>query len=232
MPPPSDLVLASNTRSAGVSTEYAEWLRLLADTCRLNNIVFILDEVYTGFRLAPGGAQEYWGVKADMVVYGKTLGGGFPIGVVCGPSSLMARTDAQLALRVNYVVGTFAAHPMAMSTMYAFLKWVKSDEATKKYDELNKRVPLWIKETNVILADLKLPLEVASYATVWTMLYKQPSRYHWMLQCAHILCTHADALVCELCVRVFMCMCLYVPLYTRFCVHVHVHTYAQVLPSR
>merc|ERR1711998_1394 len=65
---------------------------------------------------------------------------------------------------------------------YAFLKWVKSDEATKKYDELNKRVPLWIKETNVILADLKLPLEVASYATVWTMLCKQPSRYHWMLQ--------------------------------------------------
>ena len=46
--------------------------------------MLIFDEVFVGFRLAPGGAQEYFGVRADMVTYGKTLGGGLPVGVVCG----------------------------------------------------------------------------------------------------------------------------------------------------
>jgi glutamate-1-semialdehyde 2,1-aminomutase len=61
--------------------------------------------VYTGFRMAPGGAQEYYGVNADMVVYGKTLGGGMPVGVVCGKKELMRRFDPEHPLRVSYVIG-------------------------------------------------------------------------------------------------------------------------------
>ncbi len=53
-------------------------------TCTTADVPLIFDEVYTGFRLAPGGAQEFFGVQADMVVYGKTVAGGLPIGVVCG----------------------------------------------------------------------------------------------------------------------------------------------------
>ena len=71
----------------------------------------IFDEVYTGFRLAPGGAQEYFGVQADMVVYGKTVAGGLPIGVVCGRRDLMQRFDHERPMRLAYVVGTFSAHP-------------------------------------------------------------------------------------------------------------------------
>ena len=55
------------------------------------NIVLIFDEVFVGFRLAAGGAQEYFGVRADMVTYGKSLGGGLPVGVVCGRRELMRR---------------------------------------------------------------------------------------------------------------------------------------------
>ena len=55
--------------------------------CSERGIVLIFDEVFVGFRLAPGGAQEYFGVAADMVTYGKTLGGGLPVGVVCGRRS-------------------------------------------------------------------------------------------------------------------------------------------------
>ena len=54
--------------------------------CTARSIVLIFDEVFLGFRLARGGAQEYFGVKADMVTYGKSLGGGLPVGVVCGKS--------------------------------------------------------------------------------------------------------------------------------------------------
>jgi glutamate-1-semialdehyde 2,1-aminomutase len=63
---------------------YAAWLQQLRQVCTERGIVLIFDEVFMGFRLAPGGAQEYFGVRADMVTYGKTLGGGLPVGVVCG----------------------------------------------------------------------------------------------------------------------------------------------------
>ena len=73
--------------------------RLAASSCarsaRERGIVLIFDEVFVGFRLAPGGAQEYFGVRADMVTYGKTLGGGLPVGVLCG----RARADEALPRR-------------------------------------------------------------------------------------------------------------------------------------
>ncbi len=56
----------------------------LRAVCNERGIVLIFDEVFVGFRLAPGGAQEYFGVHADLVTYGKTLGGGLPVGVLCG----------------------------------------------------------------------------------------------------------------------------------------------------
>jgi glutamate-1-semialdehyde 2,1-aminomutase len=67
----------------------------LREVCSERGIVLIFDEVFVGFRLAPGGAQEYFGVQADMVTYGKTLGGGLPVGVVCG----RARSDEALPRR-------------------------------------------------------------------------------------------------------------------------------------
>ncbi len=70
---------------------YTQWLKQLREVCTERNIVLIFDEVFVGFRLALGGAQEYFGVRADMVTYGKTLGGGLPVGVVCGKKELMKR---------------------------------------------------------------------------------------------------------------------------------------------
>ncbi len=82
---PADSSLVDSDRSARFDREaYADWLKHLRAVCTERNIVLIFDEVFVGFRLAMGGAQEYFGVGADMVTYGKTLGGGFPIGVVCG----------------------------------------------------------------------------------------------------------------------------------------------------
>ena len=70
---------------------YAPGCSSCARCARERGIVLIFDEVFVGFRLAPGGAQEYFGVRADMVTYGKTLGGGLPVGVVCGRKNLMKR---------------------------------------------------------------------------------------------------------------------------------------------
>src|SRR5262249_51764760 len=115
-PPPSDAVLlTSGMRKTEESTDaYARWLHELRRVCAERDVPLIFDEVYSGFRLAPGGAQQYFGVRADMVVYGKTVGGGLPIGVVCGTQALMRRFDPERAMRIAYVVGTFSAHPVVM----------------------------------------------------------------------------------------------------------------------
>ena len=83
-PPPSDAILLTSSirKTQDAHAPYGQWLRKLRDVCTACDIPLIFDEVYSGFRLAPGGAQEPFGVRADLVVYGKTVGGGMPIGVV------------------------------------------------------------------------------------------------------------------------------------------------------
>jgi glutamate-1-semialdehyde 2,1-aminomutase len=183
-PPPSDTVLlTSGVRKTHDSTsKYAQWLRQLREVCSAGAIPLIFDEVYTGFRLAPGGAQEYFGVQADIVVYGKTVAGGMPIGVVCGKKDLMRRFDPAHPMRIAYVIGTFSAHPLVMGAMNEFLRWVTQPAAARQYDEAKDRCARWVRSTNEKLAEQSLPLRVVHLATVWTVLFKAPSRYNWMLQ--------------------------------------------------
>jgi glutamate-1-semialdehyde 2,1-aminomutase len=183
-PPPNDAVLlTSGARKASSSTlSYGEWLRSLAEVCRACDIPLILDEVYTGFRLSPGGAQDYFGVHADMVVYGKTLGGGLPVGVVCGTSALMRRFDPDRPMRMAYVVGTFSAHPVVMGAMNEFLKWVEEPGTSDEYERMNQRCEDWVRSTNVRLAEASLPVRLMNLATIWTVVFLRPSRYNWLLQ--------------------------------------------------
>lgn len=183
-PPPSDMVLlTSGIRKTQDSTSaYAQWLHKLREVCSACGIPLIFDEVYSGFRLAPGGAQEYFGVQADMVVYGKTVAGGMPIGLVCGKKELMQRFDVQHPMRVAYVIGTFSAHPLVMGAMNEFLRWVVQPAAAQLYDEAKQRCEQWVHATNHKLAKFSLPLRVVHLATVWTVLFKEPSRYNWLLQ--------------------------------------------------
>ena len=183
-PPPSDaILLTSDVRQTQDSTsQYAQWLRQLREVCSASGIPLIFDEVYTGFRLAPGGAQEYFGVSADMVVYGKTVAGGMPIGVVCGKKELMRRFDAAHPMRIAYVIGTFSAHPAVMGAMHEFLRWVVQAAVGELYDEANQRCTQWVQATNQKLIALALPLRVMNLTTVWTVLFKAPGRYNWLLQ--------------------------------------------------
>ena len=86
-----------------------------------------------------------------MVVYGKTLGGGMPVGVVCGPSKLMNRNDPEKPLRVAYVIGTFSAAPLTVACMHQFLTWVESEDAEKVYAESRVLIRDWVKSTNALL---------------------------------------------------------------------------------
>lgn len=183
-PPPSDtLLLTSEIRKTQDSTsEYAQWLHKLREICNICDVPLIFDEVYTGFRLSPGGAQKFFNVAADMVVYGKTVAGGMPIGVVCGKTHLMRRFDPEHPMRIAYVIGTFSAHPLVMGAMNEFLKWVVQPATAGLYKQAQMRCEDWVHSTNQQLADASLPLRVVNLATVWTVLFKEPGRYNWLLQ--------------------------------------------------
>jgi len=180
--PPSDLVLSGTTSpQVGETPGYKEWLHKLRKVCTENRIVLIFDEVYTGFRLHPRGAQGVYDVSADIITYGKTLGGGLPVGVCCGPKHLLTRGDAKKAARVNYVIGTFAGHPFVMSTMNAFLKWLEKS-GQKPYDDMHANIKTFIASTNSAIKKSGYPVELTSWYSVWSMKYTRPSRFHWMFQ--------------------------------------------------
>jgi len=183
-PPPNDAVLLTSSarKTSDASLAYRDWLRRLRAVCDEAGVPLIFDEVYTGFRLAPGGAQEFFGVRADMVVYGKTVAGGMPIGVVCSSRALMRRFDPAHPMRVAYVVGTFSAHPAVMGAMNEFLQWLSDPATPGLYDEMNDRCAQWAQATNQALAEAALPLRVVHLATVWTVLFTDPGRYNWLLQ--------------------------------------------------
>ena len=182
-PAPGDSTLVDSSRTAGFERErYTEWLRSLREVCTRRGIVLIFDEVFLGFRLAPGGAQEYFGVSADLVTYGKTLGGGFPVGVICGSRRLMGRFREDRPADLCFARGTFNSHPYVMAAMQVFLERLETPEVRAFYDTLDERWNRRCASLNARLEGAGLPVRVANLSTVWTFLYLTPSRYNWMLQ--------------------------------------------------
>jgi glutamate-1-semialdehyde 2,1-aminomutase len=179
----SDGALVGSRRTVPAGKEaYAQWLRELRDVCTRRGIVLILDEVFLGFRLAPGGAQEYFSVKADLVTYGKTLGGGLPVGVVCGRAELMRRFRDDRPADVNFARGTFNAHPYVMTAMNEVLLYLDRPEVRASYVGLDAIWDTRAHQLNEALAARSLPIRVQNLTSVFTTLFTQPGRYAWMLQ--------------------------------------------------
>ena len=180
---PGDSSLIDSSRRAHFDRAgYAEWLRELRQVCSERGIVLIFDEVFVGFRLAPGGAQEYFGVRADMVTYGKTLGGGYPVGVVCGRADLMKRFRKDRPADICFARGTFNAHPYVMSAMQVFLERLETPQVQALYINLDVLWNSRAQQLNQRLREAGLPVQVANLSSIWTVCYTQPSRYNWMLQ--------------------------------------------------
>jgi glutamate-1-semialdehyde 2,1-aminomutase len=181
--PPSDFSLLDSGRRAHFDkAAYAGWLKRLRQICTERNIVLIFDEVFVGFRLAKGGAQDYFGVRADLVTYGKTLGGGLPIGVVCGRHDLMRRFRDERPADICFARGTFNSHPYVMAAMNEFLRFLQTPAADALYRDLDT---IWDRRAQLLNARLAaegLPVEVANMSSIWCVCYTQPSRYNWMLQ--------------------------------------------------
>jgi glutamate-1-semialdehyde 2,1-aminomutase len=180
---PADSGLVDSARTAHFDrAAYTDWLKRLRAVCSERNIVLIFDEVFVGFRIAPGGAQEYFGVKADLVTYGKTLGGGLPIGVLCGRHALMKRFRDDRPGDICFARGTFNSHPYVMAAMHEFLQRLAMPEVGALYRDLDEVWNGRAQHLNQRLRHEGLPVEVANLSSIWTVCYTQPSRYNWMLQ--------------------------------------------------
>jgi glutamate-1-semialdehyde 2,1-aminomutase len=116
------------------------------------------------------------------VTYGKTLGGGLPVGVVCGPARWMQRYRDAWPADICFARGTFAAHPHVVGTMAEFLAYLATDATKRLYAELDAVWNRRAAELNARLAAESLPARVANLGSIWTVCFTQPSRYNWLLQ--------------------------------------------------
>ena len=112
--------VAANMGVVAPAPGFLEGLRALCDRY---GALLIFDEVITGFRLAPGGAQEYFGVRADLVTFGKIIGGGMPVGAYCGSRALMEQVAPCGPV---YQAGTLSGNPVAMAAGLAQLRYVQA----------------------------------------------------------------------------------------------------------
>ena len=123
--------VAGNMGCVLPQTGFLESIRALCDK---EGIVLIMDEVMTGFRLAPGGVQELLGIKADLVTYGKVIGGGMPVGAFGGSKEIMQHIAP---LGNVYQAGTLSGNPIAMVAGYTTLKTLKDNPSI--YTELEEK---------------------------------------------------------------------------------------------
>jgi glutamate-1-semialdehyde 2,1-aminomutase len=180
---PGDSTLIDSGRKANFDrAAYTVWLRHLREVCSARGIILIFDEVFVGFRLGLGGAQEYFGVRADMVTYGKTVAGGLPVGVLCGRRETMRRFREDRPADICFARGTFNSHPYVMGAMYEFLQRIETDAVRGLYRDLDGVWNSRAQALNERLTAAQLPVRVANLSTIWTIYYLGASRYNWMFQ--------------------------------------------------
>jgi glutamate-1-semialdehyde 2,1-aminomutase len=106
------------------------YLQQLRELTKKYGVLLILDEVVTGFRYAPGGCQEYYGIRPDLSIFGKALGAGFPIGAVAGPRAILDRMRWQENMVLHY--GTFNGHRLTMKVVAANLELLSQHDTYRK----------------------------------------------------------------------------------------------------
>ncbi len=110
-----------------------EYLKSLRELTSRHEALLAFDEIITGFRLALGGAQEFYGVKPDLATFGKILGGGLPIGLVCGQEEILSLADPRLKDRNRFVSiggGTFSENPLTLTAGLATLRYLSRNGST------------------------------------------------------------------------------------------------------
>ncbi len=172
-------VLIEPVQSRHPALQPAQFIRHLRDITRQTGVLLIMDEMITGFRIALGGAQEYFGVDADIATYGKIVGGGLPIGIVAGKRRYMDRVDggqwqygdaSYPAVETTFFAGTFCKHPLTLAASRAVLMHLLAD-AGELYPPLNARTRALATRLNNFFAGSGAPLRVEYFGSLFRFVF-------------------------------------------------------------
>lgn len=168
-------VLVEPVQSRRPDFQPVEFLRELRAITEEAGTLLIFDEVVTGFRSHPRGAQAVLGIDADLASYGKVVGGGFPIGVIAGKRRFMDALDggdwrfgdnSTPTVGVTYFAGTFVRHPLALAAAHAVLNHLAEHGRTLQ-DALNEKVATFCMGLNAFCQEMGAPVHVVHFASVW-----------------------------------------------------------------
>nr|QEO74681.1 AMP-dependent synthetase and ligase [uncultured bacterium] len=172
-------VLVEPVQSRHPELQPREFLHELRAWTQAAGVVLIFDEMVTGFRVHPGGAQAWFGVAADLATYGKIAGGGLPIGIVAGRAAFMDGIDGGLweygdasypRAETTYFGGTFCQHPLAMASARAVLAHLK-ERGPSLQAEVNERTSRLAATLNEHFAREEMPLRVAHFGSLFRFNY-------------------------------------------------------------
>nr|WP_083636515.1 hybrid non-ribosomal peptide synthetase/type I polyketide synthase [Leptolyngbya sp. 'hensonii'] len=182
-------ILVEPVRSRDPDLQPREFLQDLRQLTERSGTAFIFDEVVTGFRVHPGGAQAYFNIRADMATYGKVVGGGLPIGILAGKSEYMDALDGGFwqfgddsipEVGVTFFAGTFVRHPMALAAAGAVLTKLKEigPEAQKS---LAEKVHKFATHLNQHFERVAAPVKIAHFSSLFYITYPHELPYAQLL---------------------------------------------------
>ena len=154
-----------------------EFVHGLREIATEGGAALIFDEVVTGFRVAPGGAQEFYGVRADIATYGKIIGGGLPFAAIAGASQWLDALDgghwqygddSYPEAGVTYFAGTFVRHPLALAAAHASLLHIKRG-GRALYQAINSRTQRMVERINSAFASRRAPVKAVHCASLWRL---------------------------------------------------------------
>lgn len=182
-------VLVEPVQSRRPDLQPREFLHELRRVTERTGTALIFDEVVTGFRCHPGGAQAWFGVKADLATYGKVVGGGLPIGVCCGRALYMDALDGGHwrygdasfpEVGVTFFAGTFVRHPLAMAAALAVLTHLK-EQGPELQQRLNDRTETLVNELNSHFEGAGVPIRAQRFSSMFHFTFAPELKYASLL---------------------------------------------------
>ncbi|WP_332959592.1 non-ribosomal peptide synthetase/type I polyketide synthase, partial [Microcoleus sp. AR_TQ3_B6] len=168
-------VLVEPVQSRRPDLQPKEFLQQLRQWTQATGTALIFDEVLTGFRIHPGGAQAWFGIEADIATYGKVVGGGMPIGVVAGKATYMNGIDGGLwnygdasypQAEQTFFAGTFNKHPLAMAVARAVLNHLKR-QGSALQQQLNQRTSQLAETLNTYFEAEDVPIRIVHFGSLF-----------------------------------------------------------------
>jgi amino acid adenylation domain-containing protein len=182
-------VMVEPVQSRAPGIQPREFMHEVRAITEKSGTALIFDEVVTGFRCAPGGAQAYFGVKADLATYGKVIGGGMPIGVLAGNREYMDALDGGAwsygddsfpEVGVTFFAGTFVRHPLAMAAAWRVVEHLMGEGPRLQID-MEERVSRLCRTLNNHFDDIGVPIRIPHFSAYAVIEYAQELKHASLL---------------------------------------------------